>query len=429
MLSTVLDTFTDEYALRSTRTTASGRKKYFDVDALACIDLYADTRCLRLVALDEGKNSPKSPLSCLGTYIVYHTHQDSEFCEFVFAEVEAVASHCLGALTSDSHPEGFAPQFVRAVAVGKRLMDVGVWGDSGGAEWAYAAYLLCRLRAFARERKEGKEQEVCVCFCVRGRVCVCNVHVCVCVCLCMCVSVYNMYILYCMHISYDVCARVCVCVSMCVCVYVCVRACVCVCVCVCVQVEGEQTENRDAQDQQLIVQRADGGGARETSMAEPGEFFVPEHEVREIFAVLDKNGDGSITQIEFIRGLKANPGAAATLGLPSVIRAEDGSRTCYQLAFGRMDVDDSKTIDLEELLVYCGHSRRAGTTSLSSGHPQQQMLGEDGGGTDVTDPTGSAGGMDAYGAAKDLEAAGKAKLLKSLSSGALEKKDTRALTF
>ena len=41
--------------------------------------------------------------------------------------------------------------------------------------------------------------------------------------------------------------------------------------------------------------------------------------------------------------------------MPSKIRAEDGTRTRYQLAFGRMDKDDSKKIDVDELLEYCGY--------------------------------------------------------------------------
>jgi len=38
-------------------------------------------------------------------------------------------------------------------------------------------------------------------------------------------------------------------------------------------------------------------------------------------------------------------------GMPAEIRSEDGSREHYQLAFGEIDNDGSKTIDLIELLV------------------------------------------------------------------------------
>jgi len=102
-------------------------------------------------------------------------------------------------------------------------------------------------------------------------------------------------------------------------------------------------------------------------------FYLPELEVYEIFAALDHNGDGSISQAEFIRGLKQHPWAASKLGMPSHIRQEDGTRTSYQLAFGTMDSDESKTIRFDELLVYCGHRRKGQSASPSSHGMHQQM--------------------------------------------------------
>jgi Ca2+-binding EF-hand superfamily protein len=86
-------------------------------------------------------------------------------------------------------------------------------------------------------------------------------------------------------------------------------------------------------------------------------------ELKRIFDVLDINRDGSITHAEFLRGLKKNDWIAKKLGnivcsfrrffifkfvragLPADVRQEDGSRDSYQLAFGQMDNDDSKTIE------------------------------------------------------------------------------------
>eukprot|EP00960_Hanusia_phi_P022564 667515-Hanusia_phi.AAC.1 len=41
--------------------------------------------------------------------------------------------------------------------------------------------------------------------------------------------------------------------------------------------------------------------------------------------------------------------------MPTDVRAEDGTRDSYQLTFGRIDNDGSKTIDLTELLGFYGH--------------------------------------------------------------------------
>ena len=105
------------------------------------------------------------------------------------------------------------------------------------------------------------------------------------------------------------------------------------------------------------------GGERNTRGH--GGFFLPKRDVEEIFAALDQNGDGSITQAEMIRGLKQHPWAASKLGMPSHIRQEDQTRNRYQLAFGSMDSDESKTIELDELLAFCGHGRSQDISEMS----------------------------------------------------------------
>lgn len=86
-------------------------------------------------------------------------------------------------------------------------------------------------------------------------------------------------------------------------------------------------------------------------------------ELKEIFGLLDKDGDGSITHTECIIGLKKYGWIADKLGMPSNIRQEDGSRESYQVIFGRIDHDSSKTIEFEEvskrvLLLCCEEGGR-----------------------------------------------------------------------
>ena len=43
-------------------------------------------------------------------------------------------------------------------------------------------------------------------------------------------------------------------------------------------------------------------------------------DIQKIFSTLDKNGDGSITNAEFIVGLKKHPWLADMMGMPSHVR-------------------------------------------------------------------------------------------------------------
>jgi hypothetical protein len=52
-----------------------------------------------------------------------------------------------------------------------------------------------------------------------------------------------------------------------------------------------------------------------------------------MFAHIDANGDGEISQIEFIRALRNDSALAQRLSLPSRIRQEDGSRDLFALKY------------------------------------------------------------------------------------------------
>ena len=72
----------------------------------------------------------------------------------------------------------------------------------------------------------------------------------------------------------------------------------------------------------------------------------------EIFRQIDGNGDGQISQIEFIRALRRDSALALKLGLPHVIHQEDESRRLFESTFHELDADNSKTISLSEWLHF-----------------------------------------------------------------------------
>ena len=96
---------------------------------------------------------------------------------------------------------------------------------------------------------------------------------------------------------------------------------------------------------------------------------------------LDANGDGSISQIEFIKGLRKNPILAQKLEMPSVIHQESESRTLFQQAFHEIDVDESKTISQDEFLAFyrplsalpSGSWKAYDWRPEDNAHPAQQM--------------------------------------------------------
>ena len=109
------------------------------------------------------------------------------------------------------------------------------------------------------------------------------------------------------------------------------------------------------------------GEERDKGKRRPQEKLSFE-DIGEIFETLDKNGDGSITHAEFIVGLKKNPWVAEKLGMPSHVRQEDGSRESYQLSFGKIDKDSSKSIEFAELCAFFGFSGSGALLSDASGH-------------------------------------------------------------
>jgi len=107
-------------------------------------------------------------------------------------------------------------------------------------------------------------------------------------------------------------------------------------------------------------------------------------EVEKIFEILDQNGDGQISMIEFIKGLRANPALAIRLDLPSKIAQEDKSRDIFQHAYGDMDMDLSKSISFDEFSSYYLIQRQRATSTSAAATANA-----------TTPPTPSAAGASA----------------------------------
>ena len=83
-------------------------------------------------------------------------------------------------------------------------------------------------------------------------------------------------------------------------------------------------------------------------------FRITEEELRQVFNTLDVNRDGKVSHAEFIKGLRQNPRLETVLGwkVQGVANQEGAGRDEYVRRFNAMDVDASKTIDLDEMLQY-----------------------------------------------------------------------------
>ena len=70
--------------------------------------------------------------------------------------------------------------------------------------------------------------------------------------------------------------------------------------------------------------------------------------IKEAFELIDANSDGCLSRAEVIKACKASHKIRTLLGLPGVIRQEDGSREVFEKVFQALDHDDSKAVDLSE---------------------------------------------------------------------------------
>ena len=70
------------------------------------------------------------------------------------------------------------------------------------------------------------------------------------------------------------------------------------------------------------------------------------------FKLIDKNGDGTLTRAEIIKGCRNEQRVRELLQLPLTIRQEDGTRDVFETVYQLIDKDDSKSIDLKEFQVF-----------------------------------------------------------------------------
>jgi hypothetical protein len=102
-------------------------------------------------------------------------------------------------------------------------------------------------------------------------------------------------------------------------------------------------------------------------------------ETVEIFKQMDANGNGEISQIEFIKALRRDSALANRLGLPSEIRQEDESRKLFALKYADMDKDQNKAISFEEFLAYYSQETLRKNATTPSFSPPTHPLRSGGG--------------------------------------------------
>ena len=82
--------------------------------------------------------------------------------------------------------------------------------------------------------------------------------------------------------------------------------------------------------------------------APPGSMADVYERCKQVFTLLDKNGDGILSRIEIIQACRKDERVATLLRIPQQIRQEDGSRDAFETMFQSMDDDDSKAVSLDE---------------------------------------------------------------------------------
>jgi hypothetical protein len=107
-------------------------------------------------------------------------------------------------------------------------------------------------------------------------------------------------------------------------------------------------------------------GLSKTEQKDHKAPLLTREESEEIFKAIDANGNGQISQIEYIKALRKDELLARRLGLPSQIKQEEDSRNIFQLTYGELDRDGSKTISLDEFIAYYTKPR---TPSVSESRP------------------------------------------------------------
>ena len=70
------------------------------------------------------------------------------------------------------------------------------------------------------------------------------------------------------------------------------------------------------------------------------------------FALIDVNGEGTLTRAKVIKACRSDARVREMLQLPARIRQEDGTRDLFEAVFQKMDTTDSKTIEVQEFRAF-----------------------------------------------------------------------------
>ena len=82
----------------------------------------------------------------------------------------------------------------------------------------------------------------------------------------------------------------------------------------------------------------------------------------------DRNGDGVLSRIEVIKACRDDESIRVLLGLPRVIRQEDGTRDAFERVFQHLDADSSKSISFDEFMRVFGGSEFPVASKETSSH-------------------------------------------------------------
>ena len=115
----------------------------------------------------------------------------------------------------------------------------------------------------------------------------------------------------------------------------------------------------------LVAKRAAQAVAAVTEAAEAAAptgipAHVPHVMAQAAFHLMDKDGNGKLSRAEVIQALRKDATVRKVLGLPAVIRQEDGTRDRFEEVFQAMDTDGSKAVPFDEFARFLGAALPAG---------------------------------------------------------------------
>jgi hypothetical protein len=100
---------------------------------------------------------------------------------------------------------------------------------------------------------------------------------------------------------------------------------------------------KDREEQLVVVDPSSQARAAPAKLTDEAE-----QRCKRAFALIDKNGNGKLSRAEVIKACRESEEVRRLLGLPKVIRQQDGSRDRFEAVFQRLDGNASKAISQDE---------------------------------------------------------------------------------